>query len=38
MFGDSMTETGYVECSASCVAALAKIARARPELLARAEL
>jgi lanosterol synthase len=38
MFGDSMTETGYVECSASCIAALAKIASSRPALLARAEL
>lgn len=38
MFGDSMTETGYVECSASCIAALAKIASSRPALRARAEL
>ena len=38
MFGDSMTETGYVECTASCIAALAKITEARPHLLARTEL
>ncbi|HET6338034.1 MAG TPA: FAD-dependent oxidoreductase [Polyangiales bacterium] len=38
MFGDSMTESGYVECSASCIAALAKIASSRPKLLARSEL
>ncbi|HKP57682.1 MAG TPA: FAD-dependent oxidoreductase [Polyangiales bacterium] len=35
MFGDSMTESGYVECTASCIAALAKIAEQRPELLGR---
>jgi lanosterol synthase len=35
MFGDSMTETAYVECTASCIAALAKIAELRPQLLAR---
>ncbi|HTJ80598.1 MAG TPA: FAD-dependent oxidoreductase, partial [Polyangiaceae bacterium] len=34
MFGDSMTENSYVECTASCIAALAKIARERPHLLA----
>lgn len=35
MFGDSMTETGYLECTASCIAALAKIAELRPGLLVR---
>ena len=38
MFGDSMTEAGYVECTASCILALAKIAEARPHLLARHDL
>lgn len=38
MFGDCMTESGYVECTASCLAALSKIAAARPHLLARADL
>ncbi len=38
MFGDSMTEAGYVECTASCIAALAKIATDRPHLLRRREL
>jgi lanosterol synthase len=38
MFGDSMAEAGYVECTASCVTALAKIAASRPHLLERAEL
>ena len=38
MFGDSMTEVGYVECTASCIAALAKIAELRPHLLARDDL
>jgi lanosterol synthase len=38
MFGDSMAETGYVECTASCVAALAKIAAERPHLLRLPEL
>jgi len=38
MFGDSMAEAGYVECTASCIAALAKIAAARPHLLAREDL
>jgi lanosterol synthase len=33
MFGDSMTEAGYVECTASCIAALRKIAEDRPHLL-----
>lgn len=38
MFGDSMAETGYVECTASCIAALAKIASDRPHLLRLPEL
>lgn len=38
MFGDAMTETGYAECTASCVAALARIAKERPLLLRRPEL
>ncbi|HEX3594035.1 MAG TPA: FAD-dependent oxidoreductase, partial [Polyangiaceae bacterium] len=38
MFGDSMTEAAYVECTASCIAALAKIAEVRPHLLRRDEL
>lgn len=38
MFGDSMAEAGYVECTASCVAALAKIRHERPHLLSREEL
>jgi lanosterol synthase len=38
MFGDSMTEAGYLECTSSCAAALAKIARERPHLLRRATL
>lgn len=38
MFGDSMTEAGYVECTASCIAALAKIREARPHLLERGDL
>jgi lanosterol synthase len=38
MFGDSMTESGYVECTASCVAALTRIAAERPHLLPRPEL
>lgn len=33
MFGDSMAETGYVECTASCIAALAAIAAKRPHLI-----
>lgn len=32
MFGDSMTEKGYVECTASCVAALAQLERRHPDL------
>ena len=31
MFGDSMTEHSYVECTASCVAALAEFRRAYPQ-------
>lgn len=38
MFGDSMAEAGYVECTASCLAALAAVARERPGLLHRKEL
>ncbi len=38
MFGDSMTEMGYAECTASCVAFLAKVAHERPHLLKRPEL
>jgi lanosterol synthase len=38
MFGDSMAEAGYVECTASCIAALARIAALRPHLLGRPEL
>jgi lanosterol synthase len=38
MFGDSMAEGEYVECTASCIAALAKIASERPHLLERPEL
>jgi lanosterol synthase len=38
MFGDSMAEAGYVECTASCITALAKIAVNRPHLLKRAAL
>jgi lanosterol synthase len=38
MFGDSMTESEYVECTASCVAALARIAQERPHLLRGPEL
>ena len=38
MFGDSMTEHSYPECTASCIAALARIAKDRPLLLKRPEL
>jgi lanosterol synthase len=38
MFGDSMTEASYAECTASCVVALARVANERPYLLQRAEL
>jgi lanosterol synthase len=34
MFGDSMTEYSYVECTASCIAALASFQRRYPDLLA----
>jgi lanosterol synthase len=37
MFGDSMTEASYVECTASCVAALARI-RERSPSFAREEI
>ncbi len=33
MFGDSMTEMSYVECTASCMAALAAIKTSHPELV-----
>lgn len=33
MFGDSMTEKGYVECTASCVALLAAVRKEHPEIL-----
>lgn len=32
MFGDSMTEMSYIECTASCVAALAAYHRAYPDI------
>ncbi len=32
MFGDSMTEKGYVECTASCIAALAAIRKRFPDV------
>src|SRR5215472_1285184 len=32
MFGNCMTELSYVECTGSCVRALARIRRARPAL------
>ncbi|MBL8741937.1 MAG: hypothetical protein JNK04_12605 [Myxococcales bacterium] len=38
MFGDSMTEHSYPECTASCIAALARIAKDRPLLLKRPDL
>lgn len=38
MFGDSMTENSYVECTASCIAALAKIVKLRPQLMKRPSL
>lgn len=34
MFGDSMTEKSYVECTSSCVAALSKFRHAHPGILA----
>jgi lanosterol synthase len=33
MFGDSMTEKSYVECTASCIAALAEVRRLHPSIL-----
>ena len=36
MFGDSMSEHSYVECTASCIAALSEVRRQRPALLKRA--
>lgn len=33
MFGDSMTEKSYVECTASCIAALAEVRRLHPSVL-----
>lgn len=33
MFGDSMTEKSYVECTASCVAALAEVRHKHPAIL-----
>jgi lanosterol synthase len=38
MFGDSMAETGYVECTASSIAALAQITSDRPHLVRQPEL
>ena len=38
MFGDSMTEAGYVECTSSCIVALERILTERPHLLSRPEL
>jgi lanosterol synthase len=35
MYGNCMTERSYTECTASCVAALARFARAFPSVLAR---
>ena len=35
MFGDSMTEASYVECTASSIVALSTMARERPGLLTR---
>ena len=37
MFGDSMTEHSYVECTASCVAALAACAERVPQVIGRRE-
>jgi len=36
MFGDSMTEQSYSECTSSCIAALAKFRREQPGVLAGA--
>ncbi|MBX7194362.1 MAG: FAD-dependent monooxygenase [Sandaracinaceae bacterium] len=33
MFGDSMTEKSYVECTASCIAALAEVRHKHPSVL-----
>ncbi|NUP07182.1 MAG: hypothetical protein HOW73_14095 [Polyangiaceae bacterium] len=38
MFGDAMAESGNAECTASCIAALARIVKERPLLLKRPEL
>ena len=38
IFGDAMTEIGNAESTASCVAALARVARERPSIAARPEL
>jgi lanosterol synthase len=38
LFGDHMTERSYVECTASCVAFLARLRDERPHLLRRAPL
>ncbi len=37
MFGDSMTEHSYVECTASCLAALAACGERYPQVMGRAE-
>ncbi len=37
MFGDSMTEHSYVECTASCLAALAACGERLPQVLGQAE-
>ncbi len=37
MFGDSMTERSYVECTASCIAALAACGEGYPQVMGRAE-
>ncbi len=37
MFGDSMTEHSYVECTASCLAALAACGERYPQLIGEAE-
>ena len=37
MFGDSMTEHSYVECTASCLAALAACGSRYPQVMGRAE-
>ncbi len=37
MFGDSMTEHSYVECTASCIAALAACGERFPQLIGEAE-